>query len=221
MQQSDSVSTSETRNTQDSYDRVAGTYTDHFLHEFEHKPFDCEWLDRFAERVHGKGRVMDLGCGPGQVARYLHARGVDAFGLDLSPAMVEQAKQANPGIEFRTGDMRSLDVPDGSLAGIAAFYSLLHLDRHEVAVVARGLRRTLQPGGLMLVAVHRGDHIHHADELLETPASLDFAFFEPQEMEMYLRAGGFLIDDLMVRQPYPDVEYPSERVYILARKPEK
>ncbi len=217
MAQENAVSAS---GTQESYDRVAGVYAERFLHEFDHKPMDREMLDRFAERVRSKGRVMDMGCGPGHLARYLHELGVDAFGVDLSPGMLEEARQAHPEIEFRQGDMRSLDLPDGSLAGIAAFYSLIHIPRREVSTVARGFRRALQPGGLMLAAFHRGDHVHHADDLLDTPVSLDFTFFEPHEMEIYLRAGGFLIDEVVVRPPYPDVEYPSERVYILARRPD-
>ena len=206
--------------TRESYDQVADKYAELYLHEFEHKPFDRELLDRFAERVRNRGRVMDVGCGPGQVAAYLHGKGVDAFGVDLSPAMVEQARKANPDMEFREGDMRSPELPDESLAGITAFYSLIHIPRREVAGVVRGLRRVLQPGGVLLAAFHKGEGTLHRDELWEKPVSLDFAFFEPEEMEMYLRAGGFLIEDVLERPPYPDVEYPSERAYILARKPE-
>jgi SAM-dependent methyltransferase len=206
--------------TRESYDRIAGTYAEMFLHEFDHKPADRELLDRFAEQVKARGRVLDLGCGPGQVARYLHDKGVDAFGMDLSPAMIEQAKQYHPGVEFREGDMRYLDMPEKSLAGITAFYSLIHLQRHEVPSVAHRLRRTLQPGGLMLVAFHKGDETLHREELFDHPVSLDFTFFDPKEMEMYLRAGGFLIDDVIERDPYPEVEYPSKRVYITARRPD-
>jgi SAM-dependent methyltransferase len=216
MQQTDSTPT-----TRESYDRVASKYADLYLHEFDHKPFDRDLLDRFAERVKSRGRVMDLGCGPGQVAAYLHKRGVDAFGVDLSPEMVKLAKEANPGVEFREGDMRSPGLPDESLAGITAFYSLIHIPRREVSTVVRGLRRVLQPGGLLLAAFHKGEGAVHRDEFLDEHVSLDFAFFEPQEMEIYLRAGGFLIEDVLERQPYPDVEYPSQRAYIIARKPER
>jgi SAM-dependent methyltransferase len=209
-----------TSSTQQSYDRAASAYANTYLHEFDHKPADRELLDRFAERVKAKGRVLDLGCGPGQVARYLHDRGVDAFGMDLSPEMVEQARKAHPGMEFVQGDMRSPDLPDDSLAGITAFYSLIHLPREHVSPVVRRWRSVLQPGGLMLVAFHKGDYVHHADQLLDVPVSLDFTFFDPKEMEIHLRAGGFLIDAVVERDPYVEVEYPSRRVYILARRPE-
>ena len=72
----------------------------------------------------------------------------------------------------------------------------------------------------MLAAFHKGEETLHRDELLDNPVSLDFNFYNPQEMEIYLRAGGFLIEDILERPPYPEFEFPSQRVYILARKPE-
>ena len=133
---------------QTSYDRLAEEYARRMLHELEHKPLDCELLERFAAQTDGKGRVADLGCGPGQIARYLHDHGANAFGIDLSPAMVELARREHPGMEFQQGDMHALDQPDGSLAGITAFYSIIHIPRTEVTAVLKELRRALQPGGL-------------------------------------------------------------------------
>src|SRR5439155_15857605 len=79
------------------YDRVAEKYAAAFFDELERKPFDRALLDRFAAAVAGRGRVCDVGCGPGHVGRYLAARGVEVFGLDLSPRMVELARRLNPG----------------------------------------------------------------------------------------------------------------------------
>jgi ubiquinone/menaquinone biosynthesis C-methylase UbiE len=188
------------------------------LHELDHKPLDRELLDRFAQHITGKGRAVDLGCGPGQVARYLHEQGVDALGIDLSPGMVELARQAHPGIEFRQGDMRALPLPDNSLAGIAAFYSIIHIPRADVTAVLRELRRVLQPDGVLLLSFHRGTEIRHFDALWEQPVQLDFIFFERDEMRGYLEAAGFIVDDVIERDPYPDVEVATQRVYVFAHK---
>lgn len=204
--------------TQASYDRVSQQYVERFLHEFDHKPLDRELLDRFAKQVESKGRACDLGCGPGQVARYLHGRGVDIFGIDLSPMMVENARKANPNIEFQQGNMRKLDLADGSLAGIAAFYSIIHIPRDEVTEVLKELRRVLQPDGILLLTFHRGEGVRHLDEWWEQPVSLDFTFFEPEEMSNYLRAADLKVDDIIERAPYPEVEHQSQRVYIFASK---
>src|SRR3954454_23213708 len=96
-----------------SYDRVAEEYALRISGELAHKPLDRQLLDRFAAEVEGLGPVCDLGCGPGHVARYLHDHGVQVTGLDLSEAMVEQARRLNPDIAFRQGNMLALDVEDG------------------------------------------------------------------------------------------------------------
>jgi SAM-dependent methyltransferase len=204
---------------QASYDRVADEYVRRIADELRHKPLDCELLNRFAERVRDLGPACDLGCGPGQVARYLHERGVTVFGVDLSPALVERARRLHPGIEFRQGDMRSLDAADGSWGGIAAFYSLIHIPRPEVVGVLRELKRVLRPDGLLLLAFHVGSEVVHLDEWWGHKVSLDFAFFRPDEIGGYLGSAGFVVDEVVERDPYPEVEHPSRRAYVFARKP--
>ena len=108
---------------QSSYDRVADEYARHIYDELRHKPFDRELLDRFADRVRGMGVACDLGCGPGQVARYLRERDVEVCGVDLSHGMIARARQLNPDIEFNQGNMLSLSLPDQAWAGICLLYT--------------------------------------------------------------------------------------------------
>src|SRR5664279_5048968 len=212
--------------TQISYDRVAEAYAQRMLNELDHKPLDRQLLDRFAQQVIGKdrasehGQVADLGTGPGQIARYLHDQGVDVFGVDLSPAMVALASKAHPGIEFQQGDMHALPLLDHALAGLTAFYCIIHIPRPDVIAVLKELRRVLQPGGLLLISFHRGEEVRHFDEWWEQPVSLDFVFFERDEMVGYLQSAGFMIDEVIERDPYPNVETQTKRVYIFARKPQ-
>lgn len=202
-----------------SYDRVAGEYARRVAGELAHKPLDRELLDRFAERVRGAGPVADLGCGPGHVARYLADRGADAFGLDLSPAMVERARELQPGVPFRVGDVTALDAPDGAWAGAVAYYSLIHLPRGAVAAALREVARALRPGAPLLVAFHVGDETRRMDEWWGHPVHLDFVFFGVEEMSGYLREAGFTVEAVTEREPYPDVEAPTRRAYLLAVKP--
>jgi trans-aconitate methyltransferase len=98
-----------TKSIRESYDELADEYTRRIFNELQQKPFDRELLDRYANRVKGLGEVCDMGCGPGHVARYLHDVGIDVFGLDLSPGMLEQARRLNPEIRFLEGNMLGLD----------------------------------------------------------------------------------------------------------------
>jgi SAM-dependent methyltransferase len=205
--------------TRESYDELAATYTERIFTELAGKPLDRHLLNRLAEDVRGHGLVADLGCGPGHVARYLHDQGVRMLGIDLSPRMIDSARQRSPDIEFRVGDMRALDLPDGALAGIVAFYSLIHIGELEMGATLRELRRVLAPGGLLLVAFHIGEETVHRDELWGHTVSLDFRFLMPSPLVARLIEAGFVVLERVEREPYPEVEHPSRRCYLLARSP--
>jgi SAM-dependent methyltransferase len=204
---------------QNSYDQVADEYVARIFHELEHKSLDRELLDRFAATIRDAGPVCDMGCGPGHVARYLHDCGVNVSGIDLSPGMVERAQQLNPDIEFEQGNLLTLDVDAEVWAGIVAFYSIIHIPRAQMIAAFQEIKRVLRPHGLLLLSFHVGREMIHRDEWWEKKVSLDFFFFERQEVEGYLRSAGFIIDGVFERPPYEKVEYPSRRAYIFARKP--
>lgn len=58
-----------------------------------------------------------MGCGPGRITAYLRELGADAFGIDLSPAMIEIARRDHPSLRFEVGSMTNLDLADASMAG--------------------------------------------------------------------------------------------------------
>jgi SAM-dependent methyltransferase len=211
------------RTVQETYDRVADEYAERIFGELAGKPFDREVLDRFAALALPLGPVCDLGCGPGQVARYLHEgwheRGLEAFGIDLAPGMVERARSLNPGLRFEQGTMLALDLADDSLGGIVAFYSIVNVPAADQPRAFAELHRVLKPGGWLLVAFHVGDETVHLDDWWEIPVSVDFYFFRPDDVAARLEAAGLTIVERHVREPYPEVEHPSRRAYLLARKP--
>jgi ubiquinone/menaquinone biosynthesis C-methylase UbiE len=208
------------QSVRESYDRVAEEYARRLFNELQQKPLDRELLNRFAAEVIGRGEVCDMGCGPGHVARHLRDSGTTVFGLDFSPRMLEQARQLNPDISFLEANMMALDLQDGRLAGIAAFYAIVNIPKESLTVVFREMERVLQPGGLLLLAFHTGDEVLHEDELWGLPISLDFFFFQPSVIQQYIEAAGLAVEEIIERGPYPpEVEYQSRRAYIFARKP--
>jgi SAM-dependent methyltransferase len=201
----------------ESYDSAARAYAEHLFNELQHKPLDRHLLNRFAEAVKGQGTVLDLGCGPGHVAKYLHDQGLDVFGIDLSPKMIECATELCAGVNFFVGDMRQLECADGQFAGIAAFYSIVHFGASELGGVFEECRRILADDGLMLIAFHAGDEVVHVEDLWEQPVSLDFRFHDPSQVSELLHQAGFVVAETSEREPYDEVEYPSRRCYLLCR----
>lgn len=201
-----------------SYDAVAEEYASRIAGELQHKPFDRQLLDRFAEQVRDRGLVGDVGCGPGHVARYLHERGVRVVGIDLSPRMIECARRLNPELEFQEADMTALPLPGESWAGVVAFYSLIHVPRDRVLAALRELRRVLRPQGLLLLAFHLGAEVVHLDEWWGHRVAVDFVCFHGDEIAQQLAATGFAVEWAVERDPYPpEVEHQSRRGYVLAR----
>lgn len=206
------------KDTQTSYDQVAAEYAEKFKDEMDDKPFDRDCLDRLAREVGTLGPICDMGCGPGQIARYLHRQGVDTLGVDLSPRMVAEAQRLNPDIPFHQGNMLALPDEDNSWGGIAAFYCVIHIPRPQIVDALREMKRVLKPGGVLLVTFHIGEEIKHFDEWWEKPVNLDFAFYLPEEMEAWLKEAGYELEETLVREPNPEVEVATRRAYLFARK---
>lgn len=202
-----------------SYNSIAEDYACHYFDELSKKPFDRSLLARFAELIPQAGQICDMGCGPGHVARFLFERGVDVIGIDISPAMVEVARRLNPGLTFERGDMLHLQFPEDRFAGIAAFYSLIHIDRSRIPQALGELLRVLTPGGRLLAAFHVGEGEVHRQEFLGRSVSFHASFFGIEEMKASAEEAGFRIEEILRRPPY-DFEYPSQRAYLLARKPD-
>lgn len=183
------------------------------------KPFDRDCLDRLALEVGELGPICDMGCGPGQIARYLHRQGVKTLGVDLSPNMVAEAQRLNPEIHFHQGNMLSLPDTDNSWGGIAAFYCIIHIPREQIVEALLEMQRVLKPGGILLITFHIGSDVKHLDEWWEKPVTLDFASYLPAEMETWLAEAGFELEETLTRAPNPEVEVATQRAYLFAKKP--
>ena len=130
-----------------AYDAVAARYADLFRAELDDLPLDRAVLAAFADLVQaaGGGPVAELGCGPGRITARLRDLGLDAFGIDVSPAMIDTARGEYPGVRFEVGSMDALDLADGELAGIVSWYSVIHAAPEDVPAYFAEFSRTLGP----------------------------------------------------------------------------
>lgn len=103
------------------------------------------------------GRIVDAGCGPGHWTDHLHRLGIDAVGVDLTPAFLQHARQAYPDITFQQGDLDELDFPSGSVGGVLAWFSVIHRPPESMATALGEFRRVLRtPGGRLLLGFFSG-----------------------------------------------------------------
>jgi uncharacterized protein YceH (UPF0502 family)/SAM-dependent methyltransferase len=202
------------------YDAAAAGYARELAGELEQKPFDRWLLDRIAVEADG-GPVADVGTGPGHVAARLAASGASVVGVDLSPAMIDQARNLFPDLEFEVGDLTNLLRPRAASgwSAITAWYAFVHMATSELPAVLAGLARVLVPGGRLAFALHVGDEVRHLDEFFGAPVDLDFVQHNASEVVEAVTAAGLVDVEWYLRSPLRDVETPTDRLYVLARKP--
>ncbi len=202
-----------------AYDAVAPAYAERFGDELITKPFDVWLLEHIAEL--NQGPIMDLGCGPGQIAAFLADTGAEVHGLDASAAMIEQAKAAYPDLDFAVGRFHQLLRPRDAAAWgtILAWYSFVHLAPSEVAPMLRSVVATLRPGGLLAVAVHTGGEVEHVEEFLGVPVDLDYVFHTRDHVLAAVAEAGLTVVEWYERAPVPE-EAQTNRLYVVARRPE-
>lgn len=122
-----------------SYDPVARAYAERYRHELATKAFDRDRLERFAKFVRAGGPVLDLGCVPGHVGRYLFERGLAVMGLDVSEGMLAEARRLHPFMTFIRGGLLNLALAERAWAGAVAAYSLTHVPHARLVGVLASL----------------------------------------------------------------------------------
>lgn len=200
-----------------SYDTVARDYGPYFRDELDNKPLDRALLTMFAELVHagGGGRVVDVGCGTGRITAYLHALGLDVYGIDLSPRMVQVARAAYPAVPFEVGSMTGLDLPDHSVSGLLAYYSIIHIAEEGLSAVFAEFYRVLAPGGYLLLTFQVGDGSLHLGEALGHTVALEFRRLQPDRISTLLAGAGLVEKVRALREPEQGTER-TRQGYLLA-----
>lgn len=204
--------------TRTAYDTVADSYAEQLRNLLDESPWDRAVLGTFAELTGKSGPVGDLGCGPGRLTGYLASLGLDVFGVDLSPGMVDAARRAHPELRFEVGSLASLDIEDGALAGAVAWYSLIHTPPAELPPVVAELARVLAPGGRLLTGFHVGDERRHLTHGYGHDIVLDAYRLRPEFVADLCADAGLVVEARLVRAPQPPYEKVPQAA-LLARKP--
>ncbi|MBZ5712374.1 class I SAM-dependent methyltransferase [Nannocystis pusilla] len=213
-----------------TYDAVAERYAAEFADDLAEKILDRALLSALAEMLRRAGvenKIADLGCGPGFEARFMAELGLEVVGVDLSPAMIAEAQRRHAGVrglEFKIGSLLALPFAEASLAGAIAIYSVIHLERAARALAYVEMARVVRQGGMLLLSVHTSalgfpsGSIRRLEEWWGRRVGLDGHFIAAEEVAGGLEQAGFEIAARLERGPSTSREFPSQRVYLLARR---
>lgn len=212
------------QSAQASYDAIAEDYAAGFPDSLAGRPLERALLTAFVDLVRTPGApvqppVADIGSGPGHVAARLHDLGLPVFGVDVSPRMVALARRAHPGLRFHVGSMTALDLPDETLGGIVALYSIIHVPDDHLSSVFAGFHRVLVPGAPVLLGFQSGteDGRAHLTERFGQEISLDYYWRTPETVAAHLTKAGLELHARVLREPEGEEQRP--RAFLLARKP--
>ncbi|MET7644947.1 class I SAM-dependent methyltransferase [Streptomyces sp. NPDC005426] len=205
--------------TRDAYDAAAPTYARLFSDELRDRPLDRAILGAFAEavRAEGDGRVADLGCGPGHVTAHLATLGLSVFGVDASPAMIETARRAHPGLRFDTGSMAALDIADRALDGVLSRWSVIHTPPQRLPGILAEFHRVLAPGGHLLIGFSASDGPSHPAQVFDHAVAPAYRWW-PDHLAALLRTAGLAEVARLVREPRPTDHRQFREIQLLARR---
>jgi SAM-dependent methyltransferase len=186
--------------TRAAYDTVAADYA-RLIPDVGEGPLDRAMLAAFAEQVGGSGPVVEVGCGTGRITAHLRDLGLDVSGIDLSPGMLEVARRHHPGLRFEVGSMTDLALPDGALAGLVAWYSIIHVPPQWLPAVFAGFHRVLAPGGRLLLAFKAGDRRVRLEQAYGHTVAYDVQWLPPDRVAAQLAEAGFEVRARLDREP--------------------
>lgn len=168
--------------------RAYGVMADRYIELFGHvDQVHVDDLDLIARHLAiGHGAVVDVGCGPGHLTAHLRSFGVEATGIDHVPAFIDHARSTYPGSRYVLGSIDRLPVSDRSVAGMLAWYSLIHVPPDDLDSVLAELRRAMAPSGVLVVGFFDADVVEAFEHKVVT------AFRWPiDEFSARLRRAGF------------------------------
>jgi ubiquinone/menaquinone biosynthesis C-methylase UbiE len=208
----------EPKSVRAAYDVAADDYVAAFADDLGRLPIDRSVLDVTAELLSREHPVLDIGCGPGQVAKYLADRGIEMIGMDLAPRMLFLAAQRTRRGRFVNSDMRALPFSSQSFSGAIAFYSIQHFPRLALGDALSEIRRVLVPDGILVVATHLGHGEVYVDEFLGHQIDpVGGTLYTEAELRLVLERRSFRVEQVRKRGPLAH-EHQSERVYLTARR---
>jgi SAM-dependent methyltransferase len=170
---------------QRAYSLLAEQYISLFGSVEHVHPGDLELIGRHLAQL--SGPVLDLGCGPGHLTGFLRSLHVDVTGIDLVPEFIAHARSTHPGVRFEVGSMVDMERPAGSVAGVLAWFSLIHLVPGQVDGVLATIRRIMAPRGAFVVGFFDGAELEPFEHKVAT------AYRWPvDEMARRLAVAGFV-----------------------------
>ena len=160
---------------------------------------DPEYVEQIiplaVEELAGRHKILDLGCGDGQIARALAAQGSDVLGVDPTQLHIDVAIERGGGPRYLLGGATKIPADDETFDAVIACLVFEHIDQMDEAMTE--VARVLKPKGQFSFFLNH--------PLLQTPGSgwIDDHIIDPPEQ--YWRIGPYLVETESIEEVEKDV----------------
>lgn len=199
-----------------TYDLCARTFAEKFMDLRLYR----EQLDFFCELLPPAAHILDLGCGPGNIAKLLleKEKGFQVYGVDLSGEMVKLAQQYAPQGIFAVGDLRNVPLQANDFDAVVASFCIVHLTRDETLELMRKVQRSLKPNGLLYLSFMLGQASGYETTSYSNGNTLYFHYYTEEFMHAVLPECGLEVIHTF-EQEYTQTEGPVPNdIFMIARK---
>ena len=195
------------------YDAMADTF-EAWKEQIRDDP-RAEWCSDLLERLPPGARVVELGCGAGTEETRRLAEHFRVTGVDLSSEQLRRARERVPAATYLEADLTELDLEDGTVDAVVAFYVLNHVPRELLGPTFERIHGWLVHGGIVVATLGASDNPGWTGDFLGAPSY--FAGFPPETNRGLLQDAGFALirDELVtIREPEGDATFH----WVLARR---
>jgi 2-polyprenyl-3-methyl-5-hydroxy-6-metoxy-1,4-benzoquinol methylase len=188
-----------------TWDKLASQYQDKFMDLDLYN----DTYDRFCELVKpGKARILEIGCGPGNITRYILAKRPDLIleGIDVAPAMLELAKKNNPTADFKVMDCRNIDTLNTTYDAILCGFCLPYLSKDDCHKFIKDCAALLNTGGILYFSAIEDEYSKSG---METSSDGEHSMFVYSHEAAYLQQwlGNYGFEDIeVIRKQYPKAD---------------
>jgi trans-aconitate methyltransferase len=179
-------------------------------------------FDHLLEILPMNAHVLELGCGPGNVVKYLKAKRPDLhiLGIDLAPEMIKEAERQNPGSTFRLMDVRNADQLNRNFDAVIAAFCLPYISYSDADALFRKFSNLIVDKGLLYLSFMEGTAERSGFEKTSFTGSdeMYINYYERAYIEHKLEEQHFNIESFYAKDyPETDGSVTTDLIYIATK----
>jgi SAM-dependent methyltransferase len=200
----------------DGYDRLVERYVE-WASTAVADPVRTRSIEMLEQRLPAGSRILDLGCGTGELVTRRLATRYPLTGVDLSPAQIERARERTPHAHFICADMAEVRFRPASFDAILALYSLNHLPREELGAMLTSIAGWLRPSGVFVASFPVND-VSGVTERDWLGVPMYFSGFNAETNRALVEGAGLEVERFTL-ETIEEEDQPVKFAWARARKP--